>query len=80
MTKGWTIKEELLKATYISVSIVNKDGSFQLTKDVFDAHKETVKEKEDIMIEKLRIEEVKYRKNVQAVERLWDEMINWKTC
>ena len=73
MAKGSTIKEELLKATRITASIVIKAGSFRLNNDVFEAHKETVKDKKDAMIEKLRNDESKYRKYVQAAERVWDK-------
>ena len=69
MAKGQTIKEELFMATRITASIIIKTGSFRPSKDIFEVHKETVKEKKDAMIEKLRNEEIKYRKHVEAAER-----------
>ena len=41
MAKRQTTKEQLLKATRITVSIVIKAGSFRLNEDVFAAHQQT---------------------------------------
>ena len=76
MAKGQTIKEELFMATRITASIIIKTGSFRPSKDIFEVHKETVKEKKDAMIEKLRNEKIKYMKHVEAAERVWSKMIN----
>ena len=71
MAKGQSIKEELMRATRITASIVIKAGSFRLNEDVFEAHKETEKEKKHTMIEKIKKEEAKYKKSVIAAERVW---------
>ena len=68
--KGKTIKEKLLKATCITASIVIKAGSFFLNQDVFEAHKETEKDKRRVLIEKLRNEEEKYKKYVKASTKM----------
>ena len=47
MQNGKTIKKELMKATRITASIVIKAGSFRLNKDVFEAHKETERDKKE---------------------------------
>ena len=72
MQKGKTIKEELMKATRITASIVIKAGSFRLSQDVFEAHKETEKDKRNALIEKLKNEEERYNKYVKAAEKVWE--------
>ncbi len=72
MQKGKTIKEELMKATHITASIVIKAGSFRLNKDVFEAHKETERDKKRALIEKQKSEEEKYNKYVKVAEKVWE--------
>ena len=59
MAKGQTIKEQLLKATRITASIVIKAGSFRLNEDVFAAHQETEKLKRQSIIDKIKEDEEK---------------------
>ena len=71
MTKGQTIKEQLLKATRITASIVIKARSFRLNEDVFAAHQQIEKLKRQNIIDKIKEDEKKYNTNYKYAEEVW---------
>ena len=73
MASGKTIKEQLKESTLLSAGILFMAGSLRLGKTLFDIHMDNLKEKNQVLIDKIKKEQKANDENLKKANEIFEK-------